>query len=402
MSDEPHMRHAPRAAPVAGLPLESMLLRGEELARRWAISLVLARPLEGLADVPLEDLARDAPALCAQCVRALESDEELDRLTGASKDGREGSSPVSRLAVIAGAGDASALVEAVEALRGVLWGALLEELRWPMFEQTHAHRVADVSDRLAHVCASALAAALRVRAVEPDFAGRGAAVEPPGAEPGSDRQERGPAGASAAVIVDERDEPPAVPRRAPEEIEIRDERAEVGPAAWIGSIGRQLERFRQDGSSFAVLLVELPDIERLRRDLAPGELSELADQVERVLASELRHALRRGAPAGGGGAGEGPWSGSLTREGPGRYWLLAPHTDRTGASAMAERLTSAALTLARDRGAHLEIAIGTAVCPEDGREAAALAAHADLELYAARASGRTAVGRSSAPAEEPF
>jgi GGDEF domain-containing protein len=401
MSDEPRMRHAPRAAPVAALPLESILMRGEELARRWAISLVLARPLEGLADVPLEDLARDAPALCTQCVRALESDEELDRLTGASQEGREDSSPVSRLAVIAGAGDASALVEAVEALRGVLWGALLEELRWPMFEQTHAHRVADVSDRLAYVCASALAAALRASAVEPDFAGQGAAVEPPGAEPGTDRQEPGPAGVSAAVIVDEHDQPPAAPRRAPEEIEIRDERPDTGPVAWIGSIGRQLERFRQDGSSFAVLLVELPDIERLRRDLAPGELSGLADQVERVLASELRQAMRRGAPAAGG-AGERAWSGSLTREGPGRYWLLAPHTDRTGASAMAERLTSAALRVARDRGAHLEIAIGTAVCPEDGREAAALAAHADLELYAARASARTAVGRSSAPAEEPF
>src|ERR1700719_1815876 len=111
MSDDLRMRRAHRAAPVAGLPLESMLLRADELARRWAISLVLARPLDGLADVPLEDLAREAPALCAQCLRALESDEELDRLTGASSpSGREESTPVSRLPAISGAADSAALV----------------------------------------------------------------------------------------------------------------------------------------------------------------------------------------------------------------------------------------------------------------------------------------------------
>jgi GGDEF domain-containing protein len=400
MSDDLRMRRAHRAAPVAGLPLESMLVRADELARRWAISLVLARPLDGLADVPLEDLAREAPALCAQCLRALESDEELDRLTGASSpSGREESTPVSRLPAISGAADSAALVETVEALRGVLWGALLEELRWPMFEQTHSHRVADVSDRLACVCAGALAAALSAAPPEPDVAQQQAGRPVAEAEPGLDRPEREPAAARAAVIVDEREEVPAAPRRAPEEIEIRDERGEAGPAAWIGSIGRQLERFNRDGASFAVLLVELRDMERLRRDGAPGQLYGVADQVERALASELRAGGRADAARGDGGAGQARAPGSLTREGPGRYWLLAAQTDRDGARAMAERLIAAVRRLASHRGEHLEIAIGTAICPEDGREAAALAAHADLELYAARSSARTAVGRPSSSVE---
>jgi GGDEF domain-containing protein len=377
-----------------------MLMRAEELARRWAISLVLARPLDGLADVPLEDLAREAPALCAQCVRALESDEELDRLTGAaSAGGREESAPVGRLAAISGAPDAAALVETVEALRGVLWGALLEELRWPMFDQTHAHGVADLSDRLAYVCAAALAAALAAGRPEPDATQEQAEAAATEAEPGLDRLEREPAGPRAAVIVDEREEVPASPRRAPEEIEIRDERGEVGPAAWIGSIGRQLERFSRDGASFAVLLVELRDIERLRCDGSPGELSRLADQVEQALASELQPSARGDAARGDDGSREARWAGSLTREGPGRYWLLAPQTDRAGARAMAERLVGAVRRLSGHGGAHLEIAIGAAVCPEDGREAAALAAHADLELYAARSSARTAVGRPSTSVE---
>jgi hypothetical protein len=377
-----------------------MLSRAEELARRWAVALVLARPLEGLGDVPLEDLAREAPALCAQLVRALESDAELELLIGGrSPAGREENAPVLRLAAMSGARDAAAMVEAVEALRGVLWEALLQELRWPVLEQSQARRVADTSDRLAHVSASALAAALGTDAPQPDaetetepsFVAVPAPAEPPEREPAAERR---------AVIVDEREQVPDSPRRTPAEIEIRDERGEVGPAAWIGSIGRQLERFRGDGQPFAVLLVELGDVQRLRRDDGPEETPLLLDQLEHALAFELRNAATP-PPAGGPEPGRAPWSGSFTRERPGRYWLLAPETDRTGARGVSERLIAAVRGLARRRGVLLEVAIGTAICPEDGREAAALAAHADVELYAARASARTAAARPSASVDDP-
>ncbi len=195
------------------------------------------------------------------------------------------------------------------------------------------------------------------------------------------------------MIVDERESPPAPPR-ASAEIEIRDERGEAGPVAWIGSIGRQLERFRRDALPFAVLLVELRDLDGLRRAGRPHEIPRLADEVEQTLASELS------AAADGREPGPVPWSGSLTRERPGRYWLLAPETDRSETRMLAERLIGAVRRDAGDRGIDLEVAVGTAVCPDDGREAAELAAHADLELYAARASARATAGRPPA-VDEP-
>jgi hypothetical protein len=47
-----------RARPVAELTFEPLLERTRELARRWAIALILDNPLESLGAVPLEDLAR--------------------------------------------------------------------------------------------------------------------------------------------------------------------------------------------------------------------------------------------------------------------------------------------------------------------------------------------------------
>ncbi len=448
MADRP-ITQPPRARAVAELACDPVLARSGELARRWAIALILARPPEAIDEVPLSSLAREAPPLCAQALRAVQSDVELERLTGrGAPSGREDSAPAQRLAAICGAREAAALVDAVEALRGVLWEALLDQLSEPS-----ARLVGDIGDRLTYVCAAALAAAMETASswererpgdaqgvvAAPASLTRGAAVE------------RSPAAeaASAAVIVDERpregsaadaqerppssqepsptpatpatptpalrashgrerplswDESPPVPprasrarmgppaweeppvlREAPEaEIEIRDERGEEGPAAWIGSIGAQLERFERDAQPFAVLLAELVDIERLRRRESVEELSRLAGEMERALATEI---------------GATP-SASLTRERPGRCWLLAPGTDRAGAERLAVRLARAVASGASHSGASLAVAIGTAVCPEDGREPAALAAHADVGLYAARASVRAPAGRRAAPVDE--
>ena len=156
----------------------------------------------------------------------------------------------------------------------------------------------------------------------------------------------------------------------PPEIEIRDERRERDPIAWIASIGRRLERHERDGVPFAVLLVELADVERLRHAELPGEVARLTGLVETALANKLRPA------------------DSLTRESPGRYWLLAPETDASSARALAGRLAEAVRGAASHRGAPLEVAVGIAICPVDGSQAAALAAHADIALYAAQAAGR--------------
>jgi hypothetical protein len=430
--DSPPAHSTPRARPVADLPGDAVLACADELTRRWAIALILVRPLDGIGDVPLEQLAREAPSLCAQAVRAMQSDVELERLTGqGTPTGREDSAPARRLAAIAGARDSAEAVEAVEALRGVLWEALLDHLNEPS-----ARQIGDVSDRLAHVCAAVLAAAVdaafapEARALadddepalgvpEPTVRDFSRPLPPDRHAVIVDERARVPAAQRGARAADDPpmppahpplerplswDESPPVPPRPaparerplswdespptshgapPAEIEIRDERGGEGPAAWIGSIGAQLERFERDALPFAVLLVEFVDLERLRREQLPEELTRLAGQLEQALAAAL-----------------GGWSGSLERERPGRCWLLAPATDRIGAHRLAERLVDAVASRASRRSTPLEVAIGTAVCPEDGREAAALAAHADVGLYAARSAARTSSIRPATPVDE--
>jgi len=410
--------HPPaRARAVAELPVEPLLTRADELARRWTIALIRERPLESIGEVPLEALAREAPVLCAQVLRAVQSDVELERLTGLGPgSGREQAFVARRLPSISGASTPAALVGAAEALRGVLWEALLDQLAEPS-----ARLLADTGDRLAYVCAALLAVAV---GNVPAMSGAEDTVEPGPQTPVAQEPLRPSWPRGAVTIIDERaavvanaqvladappvadplavadasaaavestwggsrswDEPRSVaPGGPPVEIEIRDERHEEGPAAWISSIGAQLQRFERDGAPFAVLLVELLDSERLRREETPEELSRLAVRLEQALASAL-----------------GRWSGSLTRERPGRCWLLAPETDRAAAERLAQRLMRE--LRARDGGSvPLEVATGTAVCPEDGREPAALAAIADVGLYAMRSALRVLPARQAAtPADE--
>src|SRR5271155_5509106 len=101
VTDDPRSRRSPRARPVLELPSEHLVSGAAELARRWAVALILVRPLEGVGAVPLETLIDEAPTLCAQVVRALESDLELDRLTGGGAQGARADSAAARdLAVV--------------------------------------------------------------------------------------------------------------------------------------------------------------------------------------------------------------------------------------------------------------------------------------------------------------
>ncbi len=421
MAEERRTHHSSRARAVAELESEALIDREDELARRWVIALMLANPLEGLGELPLEELARAAPALCAQTLRAVQSEIELERLVGrGAGSGREPAVDAGELAALCGAREPAQLVEAVEALRGVLWEALLDELREPS-----ARLLADVGDRLAYVCAAMLAASLET--VAP---GAGARATEPDLQPVPHAPlARGSSSVSTprgeVVIVDERisadEAPPEQPTRTSRggehaeplgggehagplgggehagplggtrslpvepsaEIEIRDERREEGPAAWVSTIGAELRRFERDGAPFAVLLVELVEIERLRRDGPPEQLIWLAGELERALADALDS-----------------WPVSVARERPGRCWLLAPGTDRAGADRLAQRLMRELPASGGGSRPSLVVAIGTAICPEDGREPAALAAHADIgavrsPLSAPRvpASGHRVAGR---------
>jgi GGDEF domain-containing protein len=392
------MRVQSRARPVAEAPVDALSAMAEELARRWAIALIRARPLERIGEVPLAELAREGPALCAGAVRALSSDGELERMVGGVGGGRDqDTSPASRLGALAGALDSGSVVTAVEALRGVLWEALLDELGRSLSDRSSARLVADLADRLALVCSMVLTAALAQVPLAPVAEGEVAAAPTLGEESehgdAGHEPERPAAARRPAVLVDEQVQdlgdrswemtpgdgsretaPHDLSREMTPRIEIRDVRGEAGPAAWIGSIGRRLQRYEQDGLPFAVLLVELLDIERLQHAEPLDGISRLSSEVQDALARELRPA------------------DSLTCERPGRYWLLTPQTDGVAARRLAEQLARAARSSASHRGTPLEVAVGIAVCPEDGRQASELAAHADVDLYAARAAGRSSIG----------
>jgi GGDEF domain-containing protein len=247
-------------------------------------------------------------------------------------------------------------------LSDALWEALHEELA----QAPPAERAAIMAQRLADVCSSIALLAARPQPSAPV----GASSQP---------HPEGLAETPSEPLAETPLEPPEPSVAAG--IEIHDTRRDdepAPPAAWIGSIARRLQRHRDDRLPFAVLLIEIAGIERLARAEPGEEIARLTDHAERAISAELRPA------------------DLLTRESLGRYWLVTPETDAAGARHLAERLARTVRLSARHRGVPLELAIGIAICPDDGREASVLAAHADVGVYAARAAGQPV-----APADDP-
>ena len=218
---------------------------------RWALALIASFRPPQIGAVPLGMLAEHGPALCA-----------ADR-SGRSAQRRRPRAPdaAAARAVEAGSRRAAAARPRSPARRdgrglararsrrsavsssGVRWSAELgppsgARARWTL------------CDRLAHVCAAARSRRRSSTAAVVRRAGaRAAAAEPP--PPGSGvPAARGPR-AGAAIIVDELEQasPDGRRLRRPDacseppgmEIEIRDQRGEPGPAAWIAAIGRKLD-----------------------------------------------------------------------------------------------------------------------------------------------------------------
>jgi hypothetical protein len=334
--------------PAAEPLLDETVSQPAELAKRWAIAMIEGAPPDGLAAIDLALIASEGPDLIDGV------------LSGEAKPGR--------LARLAGA-DGAELARAAEALRRVLWEAAVEAAPRARSDARAARRLLDAGDRIAAACAELLAAELDGAGVERPPAEDVAAVAEPPAAAGAPAQ--------PLVIVDERrgvpplsprgpvpPEPRAAhedPRRAapvPEPVpafapSIAARDARQGPAAWIGSIGAQLAAFEEHGRPFSVLLIEM---------LEPASALD-AEAATSALEERL-----------------GQWRGlTLTREGPGRYWLIAPGADRAGAESLRDLVE-----LPRGEAKGGPVAVGIALCPEDGRDAAGLAAHADLDLYASR------------------
>jgi GGDEF domain-containing protein len=134
---------ARRPHPVADVP-PAALADGQGPAKGWLLALVAARPLQDAPALPMTDLAREAPGLCAAILRAVGSDADLRRL----QTGGDLVALAARAGALAGAGGpAAAAVAAVARLRGALWQALTAAMA-PLDAAT----TAALAERLAFVC----------------------------------------------------------------------------------------------------------------------------------------------------------------------------------------------------------------------------------------------------------
>ena len=367
----------PAAVSLAQLGEERGREAGAEIAKRFLIAQIAARPLVQTADLPLDQLAERGPVLARGVLQAIADDRELQRLL-------TGSPPAcGELVRLSAAGDAQAVVAAAETLRGAVWGWLLRCARSDGWEPGAA-----LADRLAYVCAElarCALAALAERAPTP-----GASQQPPGAAPGA-RQLQGhfkpepeaevragepPAGhgLGTALRLDPGWEfPEEAEELAGEASEVRDWRS-ARHAPREGLAG-SLPEGGLDGGPFAVLLIEPSDAERLAAATEPGVFDLLLERIGALLAGELRPDDR------------------IAQEGRGRWWLVAPQTDARGARSLAARLARAVAAAVGDHGQPLALAIGVAAAPDNGSSAAELAAHAEAELFNARAAGRPLAGR---------
>ncbi len=223
---------ARRPRPVADVP-PAALADGQAPAKGWLLALVASRPLQDAPALPMPDLARDGPALCAAVLRAVGSDADLGRLL----EGGDLAGLAAAAGPLAGAGGPAPIAAGVAALRGALWEALTTTMA-PLDAAT----TAALAERLSYVCDVVTVAAL------------GAAA--PGA-------------------------PAAAPRPAAEDVasfRVHDARAD-----WAGAAQRLLDAER----AFALLAVEADDAPRLAVAGADAPDGALA-RVERAVRDELR------------------------------------------------------------------------------------------------------------------
>src|ERR1700742_4370595 len=114
-----------RARPVADAPIDALLPRSEDLARGWLLALREQAPLDDAPAILATDLTRDGPRVCDAVLRAITDDADLRRLGPGG-----GLTPLaSRVGEVAGAAAPAAVSSAVDALVGIVWSAVRDELR---------------------------------------------------------------------------------------------------------------------------------------------------------------------------------------------------------------------------------------------------------------------------------
>jgi GGDEF domain-containing protein len=227
-----------RARPVADAPVDELLPRTSELAKAWLLALIEQAPLQSAPLLLGAGVVEEGPQLCDAVLRALADDVELARL---EPDGSLGGL-AARTGALAGAGgDPAATVQAVDALEGVLWAALREELRAP-----DPDLISDLAQRLAVV-----SSLLRVAALE--------------------RGETRTAGPAQHVP----DAPTAAPRRS-----------RSADALWVGALEDEL--LRAGGLPLSLRLAEMEDAERVSATESAAAATAAFDHFARAVRSVVR------------------------------------------------------------------------------------------------------------------
>jgi GGDEF domain-containing protein len=345
-----------RARPVADAPIDALLPRSEELAKGWLLALLEQAPLDDAPAILATDLTRDGPRVCDAVLRAIADDAELRRL----EPGGVLEPLAARVGEMAGAASPAAVSAAVDALQGVIWSAVRDELRG-----ADADLVSELTERLTLIAELLRSAALG-RLVPDGVPGTAAAAPPP--PPVAQTRppvQRAPAPGAppARPPPPARPAPPAAEREWPG---VSDAPRTPSPSLWVGAL--QDEIVRSAGSPLSLLLAELDDAERV----AAVEGTAEAEATFGRFTAAVRSAARR--------------EDILVCECDSRAWIIARDTDRAGARALGERI-AAAVREAPWRGAPLVASVGLAVLGEDGRTSGELIEAAEETRFAAAASG---------------
>ena len=326
---------------MAGVPA----VPATDTAKHWLIELLAASPLSRAGEVPVADLARDAPELCSAIVHAIGSDQAFQEL--------ERSPLPASIPRLTGATDVAAVVAAVDALRRVLLRTIMAAS--PLPEPAYA---TEVSDRLASICFSILGQSVI------GVAGTGG-TSPPVTEPQIDsgeplrfaRRQAGPATEATPPAE------PAASRNGSDAV------APAGSGSARDIIVMRTERARAAGQPVGLLTVEIDDLDRLVASASGMEVATALEAAERAVAGALS-------------AGD-----DLCRVRLGHHWVVTSEGDPVLLRDLGERLAAAISQAASLAGAPLTASVGIASFPRDGEDVDEVIVRADERLFAARAAG---------------
>jgi GGDEF domain-containing protein len=363
-----------RARPVADAPIETLLAGIEDLTKGWLLALLEQHELDEAPRILAADLTRDGPRVCDAVVRSIATDSDLRRL----EPGGALEPLVSRTGVLAGAQTPEQVSRAVEALHGVVWTALRDELRTPDPDQ-----VSEIVERLAAVMELVRGAALRRVAGADNTAAAGQFGRSHAASAGlalpTDRAESGRASVPQRAVgprplTGAPDRRPADGASAP---------TSAGQALWVGALQEEIQRSERFGTPLSLLLAELEDASRVVAVETPDDATTTFGRFARA----VRGVARR--------------QDILVCETEARAWIIARDTGRTGARALGSRIVGAVGEAGHWRGAPMAAAVGVVVLGEDGRTPSELVDAAQEAWFAATAGGSAVAAAQPAEPPEP-